>query len=81
MTTIDNKYKKFPFFYGWIIVAASAFGMIFSVPGQTIGVSVFTDYLIEALGLSRDQLSLAYMIGTLSSASILSFSGIILPIK
>ena len=52
--------------------------MLFSIPGQTIGVSVFTDFLIEALGLSRDQLSLAYMIGTLSSAAILSFSGILL---
>lgn len=52
--------------------------MLLSVPGQTIGVSVFTDFLIEALGLSRDQLSLAYMIGTLASASVLSFGGLLL---
>ena len=27
--------------------------MLMSVPGQTVGVSVFTDYLIEALAISR----------------------------
>jgi OFA family oxalate/formate antiporter-like MFS transporter len=71
-------FRRLPFFYGWIIVAASTLGMLFSIPGQTIGVSVFTDFLIDSLGISRDQLSLAYMIGTLSSAAILSFSGMIL---
>lgn len=67
-----------PFYYGWVMVGAGTIGMLLSIPGQTIGVSVFTDYLIEALGLSRDQLSLAYMIGTLSSAAILSASGVLL---
>ncbi|MCW8965568.1 MAG: MFS transporter [Candidatus Pacearchaeota archaeon] len=46
-----------------------------SVPGQTMGVSVFTDFLIEALGISRVDLSLAYMIGTISSALVLTFAG------
>jgi MFS family permease len=46
-----------------------------SAPGQTVGVSVFTDSLIESLGLSRSVLSLAYMAGTLASASLLSWAG------
>ncbi len=46
-----------------------------SVPGQTIGVSVFTDSLMEVLGLSRVALSLSYMIGTVCSALILSSAG------
>jgi hypothetical protein len=34
-----------------------------SIPGQTMGVSVFTDILIEKLGISRLNLSLTYMVG------------------
>jgi len=46
-----------------------------SIPGQTVGVSVFTDYLIDALTLTRSQISLAYLIGTITSALILPFGG------
>ncbi len=46
-----------------------------SLPGQTLGVSVFTDSLIEVLGLSRSLLSIAYLIGTIASASTLSYAG------
>ena len=46
-----------------------------SAPGQTIGVSVFTDYLIDALGVSRSNLSLAYLFGTLTSALFLFSAG------
>lgn len=66
---------KSPFFYGWVIVAVSTVSIICSIPGQTAGVGVFTDHLIDALGLTRSQLSLAYMIGTLTSGFILPFSG------
>ncbi len=64
--------SKFPFFYGWIILAAGAVGVVMSIPGQTMGVSVFTDRLIDSLKISRLNLSLAYMIGTLSSSLLLS---------
>lgn len=40
-----------------------------------MGVSVFTDALLEALRLSRDQLSLAYMFGTLLSGALLPYAG------
>ena len=48
---------------------------IASIPGQTMGVGVFTDDLIDALGLSRMQLSTAYMIGTIISSFILPVAG------
>ncbi|MGB0372836.1 MAG: MFS transporter, partial [Opitutales bacterium] len=67
--------KRFPFFYGWVIVALSTLGICASMPGQTIGVSVFTTRLSEALGLSILQLSIAYMIGTLLSAVWLNRGG------
>lgn len=67
--------RKWPFFYGYVIVISSTLGIIFSAPGQTIGVSVFTDYLIENLKIDRLQLSLAYMVGTTTSALIIMRAG------
>jgi OFA family oxalate/formate antiporter-like MFS transporter len=46
-----------------------------SLPGQTIGVSAFTDPLMEAVHLTRSQLSLAYLIGTLASSLLLTPAG------
>ncbi len=66
---------RLPFFYGWVVLAAGTIGVIMSVPGQTIGVSVFTDFLLEALNLERLQLSLAYLLGTLAGAALLSSAG------
>ncbi|MDQ2179170.1 MFS transporter [Marinifilum sp. D714] len=66
---------KFPFFYGWVSMAAGTIGVLCSIPGQTIGVSVFTDYLIDELQLSRDVLSTAYLIGTVASSTILTYAG------
>ena len=66
---------KFPIFYGWVILIASVLGVLTSVPGQTMGVSVFTDYLIEATGLSRLQLANAYLVGTLTSGCLLPLGG------
>jgi len=68
--------SKWPFYYGWMILAAGALGVLMSAPGQTIGVSAFTDPLLEALSLSRDQLSFSYMAGTMLSAALLTRAGI-----
>ncbi len=67
--------NRWPFFYGWFLLPLAGIGILMSIPGQTIGVSVFTDYLIDALSLSRSTLSIAYMIGTISSAFFLSAAG------
>lgn len=66
---------KFPFFYGWIIVAVSALGFWASIPGQTAGVGVFTDFLVEALGIDHVEISTAYMIGTIASSFVLPMAG------
>jgi len=66
---------KFPFFYGWVSMIAGTLGVLCSIPGQTMGVSVFTDYLIESLQLSRDALSMAYLIGTVTSSFFLTYAG------
>ena len=67
--------KKFPFFYGWMILVLSATGTFMSMPGQTMGVSAFTEHLIKSLGISRSDLALAYMLGTLASSFILPHAG------
>ena len=46
-----------------------------SIPGQTIGISVFTGHLIKAFNLTRNQLSMAYMFGTLLSSFFLPYAG------
>lgn len=65
-----------PVFYGWVILIATTIGTIMSIPGQTAGVSVFTDHLIAASGLSRLTLSNAYLMGTLTSGLLLPFGGV-----
>ncbi len=67
--------RRFPFFYGWVILVVSTMGLVMSAPGQTIGVSVFTDFLIDSLNLSRMQLSTAYMVGTIASSFMLPWGG------
>lgn len=66
---------KLPFFYGWGVLAFGTLGLVMSAPGQSIGVSVFTDFLIDELGLTRSLLSLAYLLGTIASALLLAYAG------
>lgn len=67
--------SRLPFFYGWVILAAGAVGILMSIPGQTMGVSVFTENLLRDLDISRNNLSLAYLIGTLGSGLIITHAG------
>jgi sugar phosphate permease len=50
-------------------------GMLATAPGQTVGVSVFTDSLIDEFGITRSALSLAYLLGTAASALLLAHAG------
>ncbi|MDA3955256.1 MFS transporter [Oceanispirochaeta sp.] len=68
--------RKVPFYYGWVILFAGAMGVLFSIPGQTMGVSVYTDHLIDNLHLSRIEISTAYMVGTLVSSLVMTRAGI-----
>ena len=64
-----------PFFYGWVIALISTLGFLFSVPGQTMGMAVFSDTFIETFGLTRTELSTAYLFGTVGSALFLTRAG------
>lgn len=68
--------SKSPFFYGYAVLLVGSIGVYCSIPGQTIGVSVFTDPVKDALGLSRNEFSNAYMIGTICSALVIGRAGI-----
>lgn len=77
-----NKYSfinpnKFSFFYGYVVLFVGSIGILASIPGQTVGVSIFTDPVKDALGLSRNQFSNAYMIGTLVSAFFVARAGVL----
>ncbi len=67
--------RRYPFFYGWIVVVLGMVGFLMSAPGQTHGVAPFTDTLIDVLGLTRFRLSMAYMFGTIGSALLLTHAG------
>ena len=67
--------QKFPFFYGWWILVVATFGMLASIPGQTIGVGVFTEHLLSVSNLSRLDLSIAYMLGTVGSSLLIPYGG------
>ncbi len=58
-------------FYGWRMVALSAVALAATAPGQTAAVSAFIDPMIRDLGVSRSQISTAYLIGTLFGALFL----------
>lgn len=77
MNTADWPFapRRLPFFYGWWIVVVATLGVLASIPGQTVGVSVFTDSLLNATGLSRLEVSTAYLIGTLASGTLLPLGG------
>ena len=55
-------------FLGWRIAGLAVITAAMTSPGQTIGVSVSIDPLIAELGLSRSEVSAAYLIGTLGGA-------------
>lgn len=57
------------------LVAMSGVVLSLSGPGQTAGMSVFIDPLIQDLGVSRSAISTAYLIGTLSGAFALPWIG------
>jgi OFA family oxalate/formate antiporter-like MFS transporter len=66
---------RIPVFYGWIILAVGTIGIIMSLPGQTIGVSIFTESLLRDLEINRNSLSLAYLIGTVGSGLLITRAG------
>lgn len=73
--SLYNLPRRVPFFYGWCVLAAATIGVVSSIPGQTTGVGVFNPWLMDALNLSSQQISLAYGIGTAASGFLLVQAG------
>ena len=48
---------------------------VLTVPGQTVGVSSFIDYMIDALGVSRSALAGAYLAGTIIASTTMPAVG------
>lgn len=67
--------NRVPFFYGWIVLVASTLGMIMTSPGQTYAISIFLEYFITDLGISRGLVSTFYTVGTLTASFALPFVG------
>lgn len=53
------------------VLALATITSVLTGPGQTLVVAVFIDHFVADLGLSRSQVSTAYLIGTLSGAALL----------
>ena len=64
-----------PVYYGWVILLMGTLGMIMTSPGQTYAVSIFIEYFINDLGISRSMVSLLYTIGTLGGSFTLPLVG------
>ncbi|MDG1366478.1 MAG: MFS transporter [Acidimicrobiales bacterium] len=62
-------------FAGWRILALATVVMGLTGPGQTIGVSVFIDHFADSLGLTKNQISAGYAIGTLCGSLTLPTVG------
>ena len=58
-----------------MILALAVVSSALTGPGQTVGVAVFNDHLVEGLDLSREAVAAAYMVGTLASATMLPLVG------
>ena len=67
--------ERSPVFYGWVVLLVGTLGMIMTTPGQTLGVAVFLDPILDDLGAERATVSLLYTLGTLAGALALPFVG------
>ena len=67
--------SRLPFFYGWIILVVAGSAGFMSGPGQTYGVSVFINPIIEDTGWSRTTVAGLYTAGSLTAATTMVFVG------
>lgn len=61
--------------YSWVVLLAGTIGFGMTVPGQTVGVAVFLDWIIDELDLTRSTVSGLYTVGTLVGSFSLPFIG------
>ena len=66
---------KTPVFYGWIIAGIGTLSLIMTSPGQSYVVSIFIEYFISDLGVSRSVVSTLYTAATLAGSFALPVVG------
>lgn len=71
----DAIVNRSPVFYGWVILLAATFGQIMTSPGQTYVNSIFIEYFIRDLEISRTLVSTLYTVGTLVASLALPWVG------
>lgn len=54
--------------YAYLVFIVTTIGVLIRIPANSNGISVFTEFFLDSLDLSRGQLSAAYMIGNLLMA-------------
>lgn len=74
-TRTSRLINKTPFYYGWIIMLAGTIGIIMTSLGQTYAVSIFVDYFINDLNISRTTVSTLYTVATLVGSAALPLIG------
>ncbi len=67
--------RQVPFFYGWVILVVGTLGIVMMGPSQTYTVSLFLDYFVADLGISRGWVSLIYGAATLGGSFLLPITG------
>ncbi len=58
-----------------MIVLCSTQGLVSNGPGQTVGVSVFTDFLIRNRTIRRVEIRAAFVVGTFPNSFLVAFFG------
>ena len=61
--------------YAWVVLGTAMVTTLATVPGQTVGVSVFLDPIIDDLEVRRSVVSGLYTLGTLTGSLALPFIG------
>ncbi|MEX2356238.1 MAG: MFS transporter, partial [Thermaerobacterales bacterium] len=62
-------------FYGWTVALVAGLTLFFSGPGQTPGVAIFVDPLIDEFGWTRTMVSTMYSSGTLAAGLCMTLVG------
>lgn len=63
------------FYFGWTMLGVACLATVATSPGQSFLIGLFTEPLVEELGLTKTLVSLAYLIATLSAAVPLTLVG------
>lgn len=72
---VNHFVRRSPIFYGWVVWAVAALGIVATSPGQSYSVSLFFDFFIRDFGLDRTTASALYGLGTFIASLSLTWVG------